>query len=52
MEEILALLAYECVERNNTPRKKLHMTRLPKMMCLLAFPSYDLDDSILNLCLR
>lgn len=48
MEEILALLVYESVERNNTPGKKLNMTRLPKMMCLLAFASYDLDSSILN----
>lgn len=48
MEEILALLVYESVERSTSPGKKLNMTRLPKMMCLLAFPSYDLDSSILN----
>lgn len=51
MEEILALFVYENIERNNTPGKNLNMTRLVKMMCLLTFPSYDLDHRILNLYL-
>lgn len=35
MEEILTLLVYESVERNNTPGKKLNMIRLE--MIVLAF---------------
>ena len=51
MEAMLTLLEYDSVEENDIPGRKLNVTRLLKMMCLLPFPSYDLDHSILSLYL-
>lgn len=44
---LLKLLVYESIERNNRPGKKVN--KISEDDCLLTFPSYELDNSILNL---